>query len=268
MQASVLLNNILLLVASVFITLTFSIPAEAFGQLGHRIIGQIAQDNLTQKAQQKINRLTQGKTLAQVSTWADEIRSNKAWVRAAPWHYISIEDDQTWKTVKRSPDGDIINSLQRFEQVLKTPKASQQAKWQALAFYVHFVGDIHQPLHVGHHHDKGGNTVKLKWFGEETNLHTVWDRKMIEHQQLSYTEYSVFLSHISDKQRQQWTGKNYYQWADESKALRGSAYQLEQNDQGEDDLRFHYVFINKHIIEQRLQQAGSRLAEKLNRIFG
>ncbi|QDE29918.1 S1/P1 nuclease [Shewanella polaris] len=268
MKSSVLLNNMLLLAGSVFISLTLSTPAEAFGQLGHRIVGQIAQDNLIPKAQQKINQLTDGESLAQISTWADEIRSDKTWDRAAPWHYISIEDDETWQSVKRNPDGDIIESLQRFEKVLKNPKASQQDKWQALAFYVHFVGDIHQPLHVGHSHDKGGNTIKIKWFGDDTNLHTVWDSKLIEQQQLSYTEYSHFLNRITDKQRTLWVGKSYFQWADESKQLRENTYQLEKNYQGEDDLRFHYVFINTPIIEQRLQQAGIRLAEKLNAIFG
>ncbi|MBB1361155.1 S1/P1 nuclease [Shewanella sp. SR44-4] len=267
MKSSVLLNNMLLLVGSVLFTLTFSLPAKAFGQLGHRIVGQIAQANLSPTAQQKINQLTGGESLAQMSTWADEIRSDNAWDRAAPWHYISIEDDESWKTVKRNADGDIIESLQRFEKILVNPKVSQQEKWQALAFYVHFVGDIHQPLHVGHSHDKGGNTIKLKWFGEHTNLHTVWDSKLIEQQQLSFTEYSDFLMRISEQQRKMWSGQSYYQWADESKVLRQRAYQLEQNYQGEDDLRFNYVFTHKPIIEQRLQQAGIRLAEKLNAIF-
>ncbi|MGX9459895.1 S1/P1 nuclease [Shewanella sp. A14] len=267
MKSSVLLNSMLLLVGSLFIALTVSFPVEAFGQLGHRIVGQIAQDNLTPAAQQKITQLTNGESLAQMSTWADEIRSDKTWDRAASWHYISIEDNETWQSVKRNPDGDIIESLQRFEKVLKNPKASQQDKWQALAFYVHFVGDIHQPLHVGHSHDKGGNTIKLKWFGDDTNLHAVWDSKLIEQQQLSYTEYSEFLNRITAEQYQQWLGKSYYDWADESKNLRQATYHLEKNYQGEDDLRFHYVFINKPIVEQRLQQAGIRLAEKLNAIF-
>lgn len=260
--------TLLLLSGGLLLSSLFSIQAHSFGQLGHRIVGQIAQDNLTPAAQKKINQLTHGEKLAQMSTWADEIRSDKTWSRSSPWHYVSIEDNETWKTVKRNPDGDVLESLERFEKVLKNPKANNQDKWQALAFYVHFVGDIHQPLHVGHSHDKGGNSIKLKWFGEHTNLHTVWDSKILEQQQLSYTEYSEFLSRITDTQRKEWTGKSYYQWADESKALRDRAYQLEKNYQGEDDLRFNYVFINKPIVEQRLQQAGIRLAEKLNEIFG
>lgn len=267
MNNSVLLHKCSMIIIGLCLSLSINSPAKAFGQLGHRIVGELAQNNLTDTAKQQINLLTNGESLAQMSTWADEIRSDKNWDRAAPWHYVSIADDETWTTVKRSDNGDIIESLERFEKILQNPKANQQDKWQALAFYVHFVGDIHQPLHVGHSHDKGGNAVNVKWFGQETNLHAVWDSKIIEQQQLSYTEYSHFLSRISQAERQQWSGQSYYDWAEESKYLRKKTYILEQNYQGEDDLRYNYVFINKPIVEKRLQQAGIRLAEKLNAIF-
>ena len=267
MKKSVLVNQSAMIISGLLLSLSLSPSAFAFGQLGHRIVGDLAQQHLSDNAKQQIDQLTNGESLAQMSTWADEIRSDKNWDHAAPWHYVSIADDETWTSVKRNPDGDIIEGLQRFENVLKNHQASQQDKWQALAFYVHFVGDIHQPLHVGHHHDKGGNTVKLKWFGQDSNLHTVWDSKIIEQQQLSYTEYSHFLNRISHVERQQWSGQSYYDWAQESKSLRKKAYVLEQNYQGEDDLRYNYVFINKPIVEKRLQQAGIRLAEKLNAIF-
>ncbi|GGQ30363.1 S1/P1 nuclease [Shewanella litoralis] len=267
MKKSVLVNKSIMIASGLLLSLSISSSVFAFGQLGHRIVGDLAQQHLSASAKQQIEQLTNGESLAQMSTWADEIRSDKHWYHAAPWHYISIEDDETWQSLKRNPDGDIIDGLQRFEKVLKNPHASQQDKWQALAFYVHFVGDIHQPLHVGHRHDKGGNTITVKWFGQDSNLHAVWDSKIIEQQQLSYTEYSNFLNRISKVERQQWLGQSYYDWAEESKYLRKQAYNLEQNDQGEDDLLFNYVFMNKPIVEKRLQQAGIRLAEKLNAIF-
>lgn len=240
---------------------------QAFGPLGHRIIGQIAENNLTSDAKQAIDSISNGKSLAQLSTWADEIRSDKNWYHAGPWHYVSIADDETWQTVKRSDKGDIIAKLEDFERALSNPQLDATKKLEALAFYVHFVGDIHQPLHVGHSHDKGGNAITVKWFGEQTNLHSVWDSKILNHQELSYTEYSKFLSHFNADDVKSWQGKNYYQWADESKSLRESTYQFEKNRDGEDDLRFNYVFIHKPVIEKRVQQAGVRLAEKLNLIL-
>ncbi len=254
---------------SVIIALSaiISPSAQAFGQLGHRIIGELAQNNLSPAAEKRINTLTKGESLAKISTWADEIRSDKNWSHAAPWHYVSFEDNETWETIKRNPAGDIIESLERFEKVLKDHKATTQDKWQALAFYVHFVGDIHQPLHVGHSHDLGGNNVKVKWFGKDTNLHSVWDSKMIGHKKLNYAEYTQFISHISAEDRNSWEGKSYYQWADESKTLRKATYKLEKNDNGQVDLRFKYISDHILSINLRLQQAGIRLANKLNAIF-
>ncbi|WP_394130213.1 S1/P1 nuclease [Shewanella maritima] len=260
-------TTIILFTATVALTSFINSHAHAWGQNGHRIIGELAQKNLTQAAQDNINQLTLGESLAQMSTWADEIRSNPNWHHASPWHYVSIEDDETWKTLDRNPKGDIIEGLKRFEKVLIDPKASQLEKWQALAFYVHFVGDIHQPLHVGYNHDHGGNKIKLKWFGEETNLHSVWDTKLIEHQKLSYTEFTDFISRISDENMKNWVGKSYYDWADESKSLRAAAYNLEKNRDGQPDLCWQYVYDHTPTIKLRLQQAGIRLADKLNTLF-
>ncbi|WP_144211353.1 S1/P1 nuclease [Shewanella donghaensis] len=258
---------VILISATLALSAFASQQAHAFGQLGHRIIGEIAQNNLSESAQNQINALTKGESLAQMSTWADEIRSDKNWYHSSPWHYVSIEDDETWDTVKRNPKGDIIQSLEKYEKILKSDKVSEQDKWEALAFYVHFVGDIHQPLHVGHSHDRGGNSVKLKWFGDDTNLHSVWDSKLIEHQKLSYTEYTKFISRIAGKDIKEWEGKSYYDWADESKALRDATYKLEKNRDDQPDLRFQYIFDHTATVELRLQQAGIRLADKLNIIF-
>lgn len=260
-----------LIASLLYIALALSIvshqPAAAFGRLGHQIIGQIAEDNLSNNAANNIHHLTQGKSLAQISTWADDIRSNPNWRHTAPWHYISITDNESWGNVKRNPSGDILRSLLHFEKVLSDPQTAPKKKWQALAFYIHFIGDIHQPLHVGYRHDLGGNNVKLLWFGKNSNLHSIWDSDLIEHQQLNLTEYTRLLSHITPEQKSIWTGKSYYQWADESKALRANAYLLAINPAAELELRIDYEATNLPLIELRLQQAGIRLAEKLNQIF-
>ncbi|UJF21892.1 S1/P1 nuclease [Shewanella sp. OMA3-2] len=241
--------------------------AAAFGRLGHQIIGQIAEDNLSENAAKNVHKFTQGKSLAQMSTWADEIRSKPKWRYTAPWHYISIADHENWSTVKRMPNGDILSSLAHFEKVLSDPHTTPTKKWQALAFYVHFIGDIHQPLHVGYRHDQGGNRVKLTWFGKDSNLHSVWDSKLLAHQQLNLAEYTRLLANITPEQKRAWTGKNYYQWADESKVLRTNAYLLAINPAAELELGADYEATNLPLIELRLQQAGIRLAERLNLIF-
>lgn len=260
-----------LIASLLYIALTLCIvsnqPVAAFGRIGHQIIGQIAEENLSKNAAKNIQKFAQGKSLAQMSTWADEIRSRPKWRYTAPWHYISIADNENWGSVERKPNGDVLRSLQRFEKVLLDPNTTSKKKWQALAFYVHFIGDIHQPLHVGYGHDQGGNSVKLTWFGKDSNLHSVWDSKLLAHQQLNANEYTRLLSHITPEQKHNWTGKSYYQWADESKDLRANVYQLEVNSAAEYELGADYETANLPLIELRLQQAGIRLAEKLNQIF-
>lgn len=260
-----------LIASLLYIALTLylinSQPAAAFGKLGHQIIGQIAEEHLTDHAAHNIRRLTRGKSLAQISTWADEIRSKTKWRYTAPWHYISIADNESWANIKRNPKGDILNSLEYFEKVLSDPNTTTKKKWQALAFFIHFVGDVHQPLHVGYRHDQGGNSVKLTWFGKDSNLHSVWDGKLLAHQRLNVTEYTRLLSYITPEQKQTWAGKSYYQWADESKALRANVYRLEVNSVAQLELGADYEATNLPLIELRLQQAGIRLAEKLNQIF-
>ncbi|MGB0894894.1 MAG: S1/P1 nuclease [Parashewanella sp.] len=240
--------------------------ANAFGPNGHRIVAQIAQINLTPKAKTELLRISKGLPLARLSTWPDEIRSDPSWRRASPWHYVSIEDNETWKTVKRSPKGDVLEALDRFEAQLRDNSLSDEKKWQALAFYIHFLGDLHQPLHVGHSYDRGGNDVKVNWFGESSNLHRVWDSQLIENQQLSYTEYVEFLP-VTQQQRVDWSKGSYQDWATESKNMRDQAYQFEKADNGEVYLSYRYVFKHRDQVELRLKQAGIRLAVKLNQIF-
>jgi hypothetical protein len=196
--------------------------ARGWGQDGHRITGEIAERNLNPKALTAIREILGDESLAEISTWPDDIRSDGTWDFATPWHYISIDDDESWEDFEREPEaeGDVLAILERLEEFLRDPKAetitlkgpvkrgsSKLAptlqktigKRDALAFYVHFVGDIHQPLHVGRRDDQGGNRIQVEWFSEETTLHKVWDEKLIESTNLSYTEFSTFLNRITEK---------------------------------------------------------------------
>ncbi|GLS84057.1 S1/P1 nuclease [Paraferrimonas haliotis] len=247
----------------------FSSGVLAWGQTGHRIVAEIGENQLNDKARAAIAEIVGEQKLAILSTWPDEIRSDTKYPQTFPWHYVSINDDESvYDFHNRSDKGDVLEALYRFEKKLRDPKLSQQQKWQALSFYIHFVGDIHQPLHVGNRHDRGGNNVKVKWFGVDSNLHRVWDSQMIDAYGLSYTEYVDFLSIVPKDVQQQWAKNSYEDWANESKNMREKVYKLEQNRKGEDDLGYKYGYWNRPDMEKRLQQAGYRLGAKLNEIFG
>lgn len=240
----------------------------AFGANGHRIVAGIAENHLTGKAKKEVMKITGGHSLASIATWPDEIRSDSAWDYAKPWHFLSIDDDESFDGYQHDEQGDVIVALEKFEKVLKARSASKEEIWQALAFYVHFVGDIHQPLHVGRRDDRGGNSVTVKWFDEESNLHSVWDSGIIDYEQLSYSEYVTFLDHVSRSQQQGWQNSSYWDWAKESKDIRNQVYDYgKQRSLNYPTLSYQYIYVTKPVLEERLVRAGIRLAGKLNGIF-
>ena len=242
--------------------LAMSSPACAWGPNGHRIVGRIAMNHLSEEARRAIDCLMGPEGLDQASTWPDEIRSDPSWQKATPWHFINIDDDETLETTARDPAGDILEAMQRFEAVLRDPQASRQAKQEALRFLVHFVGDVHQPLHVGRRADHGGNSIAVVWFAETTNLHSVWDSHLIENEKLSYTEFVAFIDHPTQEEIRTWQRSTFADWVSESRAERERVYKI-----GDGKLGFRYAFDNVPLVKRRLVQAGVRLAGLLSSIF-
>lgn len=236
--------------------------AAAWGPTGHRVVGQIAEDHLSAAARRGVEALIGPESLAEAATWADEIRSDPTWDKAAPWHYISIDDGETLETTRRSSDGDVLWAIHHFSDVLRSADASHEEKGEALKFLVHFVGDVHQPLHVGRRADQGGNSVQVSWFGETTNLHRVWDSEMIDHEGLSFTELARFLDHPTSEEVSEWQASSPEDWVRESAALRDQVYDL-----GDGKLGYAYAYRKLPIVRKRLLQAGVRLAGLLNGIF-
>lgn len=250
-----------------------------WGANGHRITGEIAERHLTDAARAALDALIGDTSLAQVSTWADEIRSNPAWDYAAPWHYINVDDSlahyptgqQRYEAATARSRGNIIEAMKYFETLLKQ-SGDPATKAVALKFLVHFVGDLHQPLHVGRGGDLGGNRVTVHWFGEETNLHSVWDTKLIASQDLSFTEFVDFVDHTPAATVAAWQQSTCIDWMNESFDLRARVYGLEDpgestDEEGHLNLRYGYVYRTMPTVMQRLAQGGIRLAGLLNAVF-
>lgn len=237
-------------------------PGYTWGPTGHRLVARIAEDRLSPKAQYAVEDLLGPENLLQVSTWADEIRAGPGWRGTPPWHYVNIDDGETYATARKDPRGDIITQMRRFEAVLRDPQAGRQDKTVALKFLVHFVGDVHQPLHVGRRADRGGNEINVVWLGHPTSLHEVWDSLMIDSEKLGFSELSEFLEHYSKEQIEMWGKSGYLDWAEESYNLREKVYDI-----GDGRLGYDYIYRNRSPIRLRLVQAGIRLAGLLNSIF-
>lgn len=246
--------------------------AWAWGQNGHRVVGEIAERHLSDEARRQIAVILDGDSLAEASTWPDEIRSDPLWAQTAgPWHYMSIDDGETLATTARAAEGDVLEALGRMEAVLRDPAASHAQKAEALRFYVHFVGDIHQPLHVGRRADRGGNSIRVRWFREERNLHSVWDEGLVESENLSFVDFARFIDGPTIVESAAWQAGPYEEWVRESFCMRSRAYDFGEQRAPEagalPELGYRYAYVSLPIVRHRLLQAGVRLAGRLNAIF-
>jgi len=255
-------------------------PALAWGKTGHRVVAAIADTQLSGLARAHIREILGGaESLDEAANWPDEMRSapGEFWQKTAtPWHYVTLNGI----IYDHAPsEGDALQALNHFHSVLQDPNASRADKQMALRFIVHLVGDLHQPLHVGKCCDKGGNDVKVTWFGKPTNLHAVWDSQLVDDEQLSFTELAAKLErHISDQDVVAWWDVNPRDWISESAEIRDTIYPGPANPtkgrkskkakKGQQpDLSYAYVYKFTPVMEQRLKQAGVRLAAYLNDIF-
>jgi hypothetical protein len=272
-----------LFTAAAFLAACLPSPVLAWGKTGHRVVAAIADTQLSGLARAHIREiLGPGETLDDAANWPDEMRSapGQFWQKTAtPWHYVTLNGiiyDHA------PPEGDALEALEHFRKVLQDPKADLADKQMALRFIIHIVGDLHQPLHVGKCCDRGGNDVKVTWFGKPTNLHAVWDSQLVDDEQLSYSELANKLErHLSDRQLIQWWDINPRDWISESAEYRDTLYPTAadmpkpRNDEKAKaadgppvpDLSYSYVYRFTPLMEQRLTQGGVRLAAYLNAIF-
>lgn len=239
--------------------------AHAWGQNGHRVTGKIAEGYLTPEAKVSIQFILDSQSLAEASTYADEMKSNPAhfWQEVAgPYHYVTVPVGKNYADVGAPDEGDSVTALKQYTDTLKDKKASKADKQLAIKMIVHIIGDLHQPLHAGNGTDRGGNDVKLEFFWEDSNLHRVWDSGLIGRRQLSYTEWTEFLApRISKEQAKAWTTIDPLVYIKESTEIRDSIYP-----EG-DKLSWQYLYDNVPTMELRLQQAGVRIAAHLNDVF-
>jgi len=259
-------------------------------------VGLIAENHLTAGVRAQVRDLLAGESLADVSNWADLIRSFDQWSCAAPFHYSTIELDAEYLQTGVPPQGDILGAIAYFYQVLVSPAEGRIRRTDALRFLAHFIGDLHQPLHVGSGCDRGGNDVVVSFMGEQHNLHAVWDTAIYESMQLSYSEFAGILVEPSSSERTRIQSSSPLDWAAESKELLTEVYRCSV---GRDrcpclcgdcsdgfsvfggcqerpcqrvpvpiTLSYEYRTRAEPIISRRLQEGGLRLAAVLNSALG
>ena len=258
--------KLIYIVAAFLITFsTVNASVLDWGATGHRTIGKIAVDYLNGKTKRKIAEVLDGQSLALVSTFGDDIKSDKRYREFYTWHYVNMPFGVKYEDSEKNPDGDLVTGINKCKEIILDENSSKEDKAFYLKLLVHFMGDLHQPMHVGRAEDKGGNTVQVQWFDNGTNLHTVWDTKMIEHYNMTYTELAENSDKISKEQVKFLQTGTIEDWVNETQTFAIKAYgsvEIGEN------LRYNYMYDNFGIVRSQLQKGGIRLAKVLNELFG
>ncbi len=251
---------------------TASVPAPAsvrWGFPGHRVIAELAWQQLRPATRDRLTPLLDGATLAAVSTWADSIRSFRR--ETAPWHYVNIPIwAPRYEPDRYCPDGDcVLGAIARFRPVLADTARPPAERAEALRFLVHFVGDMHQPLHVGDRGDRGGNDVMVRVETRDRNLHAVWDTDVVSF--LAPSEGALLLrlqarlADVPPDSLTAWRIDDVLAWAMEGhRAARESVYRIPRDGRLDD----RYFVANAGLVETALLKAAVRLAMVLERAVG
>jgi hypothetical protein len=242
----------------------------AWGVTGHRVVAEIAQRHLTQKSLAAISQIIGSEKLAYWSNWPDFIKSDTThqWDSTSKWHYVDLPGNTpkpAFETELKALDGaNLYSQVLKLSTVLKDKTKPLSERRDALAFIIHLIGDLHQPLHVGRDEDQGGNKITVYWFDKKTNLHSVWDASLVDFQQYSYTEYADLLSLRYKNQMEKVKKTKILDWFYESHVLSDKIYALSPN---EAKLSYQYNYIFQDDLNLQLYKGGIRLAKILNEIF-
>ncbi|MGH6827410.1 MAG: S1/P1 nuclease [Rhizomicrobium sp.] len=253
------------------LVLLLPVPARAWGPEGHEIVARIAADNLSPSAHLRISQIFGGdapELMVLDSNWADEIRSARP--ATVPWHFVNIEVGTKGYNRKRDcrHDACVVAQIGRDVAVLQNPGAGHDARLEALRFLIHFVGDIHQPLHDADRHDKGGNKLTVYLGRRRSNLHRVWDENVVA--ALGSDPLAVAGSierDLSPLEKRTLASGTPADWANEGFHLAERNIYAHLPARGRIRLRADYALDQQAIVRLQLARAGLRLAMLLNRIY-
>lgn len=258
------------IIALFFLLAGWPVIAFSWGTTGHRVVAEIAQDHLTRHARKELKELIGRETLADWANWPDFIKSDTThqWDATFKWHYVNLpgnlDKEQFMAALQNLKGENLYSQIKALSVQLADEKQPLEKRQVALRFLIHFVGDLHQPLHVGREEDQGGNKINVTWFDKPTNLHSVWDNALVDQQQYSYTEYARVLDIASKENQEQWESGSLEDWFYDSYQVANKVYATVPAD-GKLGYRYNYIF--KDVLDKQLLKGGLRLAKLLNGIL-
>lgn len=254
---------------SLFVLL-FSANMFAWGITGHRTIAEIAEHHLTPKAKRHLKKIIGTEKLAYWANWPDFIKSDTTgvWKETERWHYVNVPPQPNFESfsaaLKGQPGPNLYTQIKVLSEKLKDKNTAPQERETDLRFLVHLMGDMAQPMHLGRAEDLGGNLIKVEFFKEPTNLHTLWDTKLIDLQKYSFTEYAGVLDIKSTVEVKEIQSGTLEQWMYDSHKLANSIYaHVEAGKNYSYDYNYKYTAA----LEKQLLYGGLRLAKILNDVL-
>ncbi|TCD12866.1 S1/P1 Nuclease [Pedobacter frigidisoli] len=240
----------------------------AWGMIGHRVVGEIADSYLNAKARKAIQGILGSESLAMSANWGDFIKSDSTYNYMYNWHFVNLpgglDKQGVFSILETEKAPNLYNKIIDLTAILKKASSTADEKKLALRMLVHMAGDLCQPMHVAHKEDLGGNRVSVLWFNEKSNLHRVWDEQLIEYQQLSYTEFAKAINHPSAIQLYNWKNTSLKENIFESYTVCAKIY---ENTKPDSKLSYRYNFDWSSTLNEQLLKGGVRLAKMLNDIY-
>lgn len=241
------------------------LSAWAWGQKGHDTVAYIAECHLTEAAADSVAAILDGKSPVYWANWLDNASHTPDYAYTKTWHYKNIDEGIPYAEAPLNPEGDAVTAIREQIAILSNPVSTKSQKELAMKILIHVVGDIHQPMHVGHLSDRGGNNVKVRFFDRDTNLHSAWDSSIIgSGHAWTYTEWQQQLDRLPEAEAAAEAAGNVDQWAEQTYDIATEVYNyFAPGCKISYDQIAHWT----PVVEQQLLRGGLRLARILNTLY-
>lgn len=237
--------------------------AMAWGQKGHDVTAYIAEQHLTPATMAAVDSLLDGRSLVYWSNWLDNASHTPEYAYTKTWHYKNVDEGQNYYDAPVEPKGNVITAIHSQIEILNNPQTPEAEATLALKILTHLVGDLHQPMHMAHLSDRGGNDTRVIYFNRDNNLHSIWDTSILESgHKWSYTEWQQQIDRPATYDEALILAGDIDNWGYDTYTLCDAIYKGSGG-----NLSYDYVALWTPVIEQQLLKGGLRLAHVLNTIF-
>ncbi len=255
------MKKLLTLLASVMLVQ----GAFAWGQKGHDVVACIAECHLTPEAAAKVEKALGNHSLVYYANWLDNASHTPEYAYTSTWHYLNIDEGETYESMPKNPKGDILTALAQIIGKLREGGLSAEEEAFNLKMLIHLMGDLHCPMHAGRLSDRGGNNVPVTFFSKPTKLHSIWDTDLVESaHRWSYTEWRQQLDRVTEEEAAAIAAGEPEEWLRETHAICVEVYR--KTPEGT-RISYDYIAEAAPVIEQQFLRGGLRLARLLNELY-